>query len=133
MKNTELAYIAGIIDGDGSIGVNRWKGGYRIAIQVCMRNPKVPVWLKQTIGGCLVETSKDNKPLYKWVVGGEQGKKLCQSILPYLVEKIMQAKVITHFPVNKVGQKFSEEENILRETLWSIVSGENKCHKKVKE
>lgn len=132
MKQTELAYIAGTMDSDGSIGVNRYRGGYRIAVQTSMRNPKIPTWLYENIGGCLTKTSKDGRPLYKWMLGGNKAKVLCQEILPYLIEKTLQAKIIVRFPLGKRGTHCTVEENTLREVLHSILADENKCHKRLK-
>lgn len=130
MKPTELAYAAGVIDSDGSIGINRWyqKGTYyKVVIQVGMRKSDIPEWLHLIVGGGLgrytitTTYTPDRKPWYKWMITGKKAKELCIDLLPYLIEKKRHAMLIPGYPINEKGQKFTEGENELREILWRII------------
>ena len=126
MNNTELAYVAGIVEADGSIGINRWKGAYKVVVQVSMRKAFIPEWLKLKVGGTLVRYMERGKPSHKWMVTSHKAKELCSSMLPYLVEKRSQAKIALLFPINERGEKFTEEGNELRNTLWEVMREANK-------
>lgn len=133
MTEVEKAYIAGVIDSDGSIGICTWNKdntrSHRIVVQVMMKDSRIPYWLEHKAGGKVYITSKDGTPLYKWMIINKYAKELCQDIAPYLVEKVIQAQYILDFPIHRVGQKFTEEGNNYRELLKELISKHNTCHK----
>lgn len=114
----DLAYAAGIIDGEGSIGVHR-NGqnqlGYRyvLCIQVSMTNPIVPNWLREMFGGHTgtYKQSKQafgTKPVTKWFLYGIDALEFLYYIIPYLMEKREQAEIALVFPVGTKGNAETE-------------------------
>jgi hypothetical protein len=51
MKETELAYIAGIIDGEGSVKIYKSHSRtYDVSVEVSMINELIPTWLHAAFG-----------------------------------------------------------------------------------
>lgn len=98
MAKLSLEYIAGIIDGDGYIGIyqpRRYSNSFYVKIVVAMTDPQVPNCLKVQFGGCLWKSKiRDNwKETTSWSLNGKQVEPFLRSILPFLVVKKEQAKL----------------------------------------
>lgn len=94
MKDPEekemMAYIAGLIDGDGHIGIRKMGEGLRPLIQVHNSNKQMPEYLKKIFGGCVAfdkPKKSGNRVVWKWMIQGSEGCKHC-------IEKIMQHLVL---------------------------------------
>ena len=102
----DLAYTAGIIDGEGSIGIWKLGKGYRLTVEVEMCNKSVPQWLKDTFGGRYGFYGKRGK--YKcgwssrWDITDSKASEFLQLILPYLKIKKQQAELAIHYQNMKV-------------------------------
>lgn len=107
------AYAAGIIDGEGSIGVtNKNQGSYHLMCQVSMRNPEIPTWLYLNYGGNIGTFkqgihSYSNRPavLTKWHINGTEAQEFIGQIRQYLIEKRDRADLALSFPASKKGVK----------------------------
>lgn len=91
-KITDLAYIAGYIDGEGCI---RWGASSpRISIQSCNPHPLrfVQSLFSQAEVRLQNRRTKRNKPVYRLEYSGINCINLIQSITPYLIEKKDQAE-----------------------------------------
>ena len=55
IKKTEIAYIAGFWEGEGSAGIyRRGKGRYRLNVSIVNTNKSVLIWIKNKLGyGCI--------------------------------------------------------------------------------
>jgi hypothetical protein len=95
MKEIDLAYAAGIIDGEGSISIvknkdNRCIRGYtyRLVIMVSMVTPEIPHWLHDLFGGRLATQRRlyttHAMDITHWCLSARQSLKFLQLILPYL-------------------------------------------------
>ena len=108
---TELAYAAGIIDGEGCIGIWKYRQprcqhGYTYALRVTvtMTEPEVPTWLFETFGGCLNDYPPEReewKRKYIWAISTKQARPFLGTILPYLKEKVEQAEIAIEFQSTK--------------------------------
>ncbi len=92
-RTAQLAYLAGIIDGEGSIfnGYNHNGVDKRIP-RITVRNKDVELkrWLLKNIGG-----STDNGECYHWIVNGAINVKvLLEALSPYLIIKRSKATSI---------------------------------------
>jgi hypothetical protein len=104
LSEAQKAYIAGIIDGEGSITIYANTGNYcYFEVTVTNTNIKLINWLKETTG--LGKISKDKrhsklskKECYKWRVRRkEENLQLLKQIAPYLICKKEKAeKVLSH-------------------------------------
>ncbi len=94
-------YLAGLIDGEGSIVVshNRTrKDGYaRPNLRLTLGNTYKPIidWLQKNFGGSVVtEKVKGNrKPSWQWVVSGSRASNILELVYPHLKIKFKQAGI----------------------------------------
>ena len=106
MKDTELAYIAGIVDGEGYIGaeqINPGKsGGYQrrmrwhIRVGVGITDKEVVDYLKDKLGGSVHVRNRQSdrwKTCYYWRVTAGNAKQVLLSLMPYLKIKKERAKL----------------------------------------
>lgn len=99
----QLAYLAGIIDGEGSfyIGITNNGRKFHSRIYVVNTNEDVIKWLKETFGGLMYKrTSKKNphwKTRYEWVLDKTAIDSVCQKMIPYLIIKKKHAGIMIDF------------------------------------
>lgn len=83
-----LAYLAGIIDGEGCIGYQSNGGGRRtFTIEVKMTNQLVIDLLHSTFGGAYQSRPSTNvawKDQHRWRVKGEKAEEVYRALKPYL-------------------------------------------------
>lgn len=93
MTETDIAYLAGIIDGEGSIGfyVGRRTPGGNLTVQVTSTCLELLEWICSESGGSVVNQprwqSLGSKPCYSWAASGERAAIILASVLPYLIIK----------------------------------------------
>lgn len=118
-KHIINSYLAGIIDGEGSIfisRINNKKSGnvwYRLQVSCAMTENSAINLLRKTFtpdtkqfiyrGG----REKGYKPSYQWLVTGGTAKSILKQLLPYLLVKREQAQM---------GIKFQEWRERLKNT-----------------
>jgi len=102
-SEVEKAYTAGIIDGEGYIGIyyDRRKWHIRERIDVHMKYPKIPRWLKKHWGGFVMKVQDG----YIWRANSFDSRFICKEILPYMIEKKRQARIILELERVKSKQK----------------------------
>lgn len=108
LSETEKAYIAGIIDGEGSIHMTRKTktGTFHAFVTVGMSNKAVIDWLAKRFGNKAIESSypsqgsfkKIPKPIYRISLQGRRACLLCELVHPYLIVKKQQAEVLLEYP-----------------------------------
>lgn len=107
-----LAYLAGIVDGEGCIGIygnyGRWissrgkrKAIYRLDVKVGMSDPEPIVLLRQVFAGS-IHTRKQlpqggRRPFYTWCVSQRKAKYALSLLIPYLRAKKAQAELALEF------------------------------------
>lgn len=104
MSETERAWLAGVIDGEGSVGIYRSTDGRRIEVQVGNTHLGFVSKIRDVVGCgsiCLRHSKgtlhKGRKPLYQYTMkGSERGLKLLEQVLPYLIIKKEKAEAILH-------------------------------------
>lgn len=121
MKTELLAYTAGIIDGEGFIGIRKGKPrigrinfSYDLVVAVAMTNRDLIEWLCERFEGatCVsVLRSCKHKHVYRWTVWNNKAERFLRSIQPFLRVKVRQAEI---------GIKLCE----------SIAEGKHREHKK---
>jgi len=107
MKRTDLAYIAGIVDGEGYIGVStdgkKFKHGrqnLRLRVTVTSTDEWLCQHLRFSIGGGLVTLkpqSENQRPCWQWQLSYRQAGEFLKLILPYLHIKKPQAELAIKF------------------------------------
>ena len=135
----DLAYAAGIVDGEGCIGIYKQKNTelqfgytYGLTVTVGMCSAAIPMWLYKTFGGNLNthEGRKDHyKRVYNWQVAAREGKLFLELILPYLKEKTGQAKVAIEFQEIREG---ASQPNQYRHKTAAVLEAEGILAAKLK-
>ncbi len=108
MLETDAAYIAGLIDGDGHIGIENVGNNYKSPrITIANTNKDVLEWCLKTIGlGNISKNKFENtlhkKQLYTWYLSSRKNiMELLNQIYPYLKIKRMKALEIINFTIEK--------------------------------
>lgn len=123
------AYIAGIVDGEGSIMISKDKPQgkevtpvYSLRLQVGNMNRELIDFLQTTWPGN-VHTTKGG--LHTWRLCGEESVKAIVKIKPYLIVKWRQAQVALEFWENRSvwarGKPVSKEVIEIREGYYSLM------------
>lgn len=96
--DTTLAYLAGIVDADCSLTIQRVNGQYasfHSKMSVANTDARLVEWLQDTFGGRVhwgAQRNGNRKPLNQWYIHrGEVIYDLLKVVLPYLVIKREQA------------------------------------------
>lgn len=135
MKELELAYIAGFLDGEGTIGISKNtpqnpKDPHktpRYELQVAVVNTCLdPLLLCQKRFGGGIYTRKHlprHKLTYHWTVAQKASVTLIKAVLPYLIIKKRQAELALKFmeaKTNVLGwrKRVPDEELALRESYY---------------
>lgn len=93
----ELAYAAGIIDGEGTIGIRprRDRRTYSIGVRVAMCEWEAIAFLYQRFGGHINQVKRRDRDRHRlqitWGLAARQAARFCELILPYLLVKNRQA------------------------------------------
>jgi hypothetical protein len=120
-KQILYSYLAGIIDGEAYIGIKKSTWGmrnrpdiksptYSERVQIRMSCPEVLKIFKDNFGGRFYKEPKiyqskngfkSQKIMYIYTASDKIASKLIKSVLPYLIEKKMQAKYILELRKSK--------------------------------
>jgi len=102
----QLSYLAGIVDGEGCIRIDKQKASkannrltpyHAPHIGVGMTDERIPQLFKKVFGGSLrVEcVPSGRKPLFRWAITGRHKIIPClEALLPYLIVKRPQAEIL---------------------------------------
>ena len=143
MKESEIAYIAGLFDGEGSIYYKnapekkkkqkgkgyRQSQSWRINMEVTMTDPMVINWLRETLKVGTV-TKKPRKGLrkdgtkylmqYRWRCVFRDAFYVCCLIYPYSITKLEKVKqILDHY------QKIEEKDKVVDLDSYRITRGFN--------
>lgn len=114
----DLAYMAGIIDGEGCIRIQlaRGKGGrangHTLEMNVANTDEGLMVWILDTFGGlCRVKmhgriTGLMRRPCWVWWITGKHVGMVLEAVLPYLRVKRAQADLAMRFLAHEGGRQF---------------------------
>lgn len=132
MSKLTAAYVAGILDGEGYLGIQKQTGKmcsggikYEACIKVGMTDQNLINWLQSSFGGNIhhrIGTGK-NKDSFSWTIrGNTKIKPFLDIVYPYLRVKKQQADVIrkyfkTFYDGNRDGYKLKESVRNERDIL----------------
>lgn len=95
--NEKLAYLAGLIDGEGCISTScGTNSSVRIAVSMC--TPQGPQFMAEVFGGsirlqAMSKSAFGRRPQYRWEARACKAEVVIRALLPYLREKREQAEV----------------------------------------
>jgi len=104
----EAAYIAGFLDGEGTISLNKShtydekrRTTYHLRVRITNTFPGIIDWIAQKVGHGNVYIKKTycdaNKQAWEWSLSGIRAVKLLEQLYPYLKVKKLQAEVAFEF------------------------------------
>jgi len=105
LKEKELAYLAGLFDGEGSVGIYEFKkqskfSNWQFKVEIANTDWRIMQWLESNVGGKVHKksTGKANwRQGYSWHVQGENAKTFCELIRPYTIIKSDQIDACLYF------------------------------------
>ena len=97
--NTEIAYLAGFIDGEGCFKINKTQGA---SLEITQCNLEILQKLKSTFKIGRVRKCIRQKPIHKqrwiWAISGKNDlEPLLTELLPYLIIKREQARLLLEY------------------------------------
>ena len=100
-RQIELAWAAGIIDGEGSIfiskqaGVRRKTPAYQAVIKVAMSHKETIEYIASLFPGSITTQQRGtNRPMYMVQATSTKALGIIESLLPFLVTKKKQARLV---------------------------------------
>ncbi len=134
MTEKQKAYIAGIIDGEGTIVIQKMfrtakryngKASYAMHVAVEMGCREVPEFLIKTVGrGSLYSRKRPDRKriMYSWRVSGKDAAYFLQKIKKELVLKIKEAEIAIEFQKTMIfkgrGNPVTKEILKIRDRLF---------------
>jgi len=109
MKQVDIAYIAGLIDGEGYIGIKKDKGyqcqerktpGYHARIQIRMVDEPAIKFISESLGGWYYKekpSCKNGRPLFCYQASDKRVEDILKTIIPYLRVKKESAQTVIEF------------------------------------
>lgn len=106
MNKIDLAYLGGLIDGEGYVGIKKAKAyrcqgrvtaAYHARIQVRMVDEGAIAFLAKTLGGWYYKekpSCNEGRPLYCWQASDKNAEKCLKALFPYMRVKNRQAKLV---------------------------------------
>lgn len=141
MSTATYAYAAGIVDGEGTIGIWKESRGrnssgyrYRIALEVSNTKEQLIDWFVEHFGGYKAKSnSGDNKhqALWKWRCTTSEIPTVLICIEPYLLIKQSQLRLAKQFVAvqekfnQRPGRRQDGEALAIFEELWLASKGLN--------
>ena len=102
----ERAYLAGLMDGEGSVCIirrvktNCWPE-YNVQITICNTNLPMLSWIVEHFAGSIknhtTKSKLGKKPIYRWYMSGKRSKPILETIFPYLIVKKRRAQLALSF------------------------------------
>lgn len=121
---TDLAYAAGILDGEGCISIAYVRCSSKpdryhvLNIHVSNTSPELLIWLRERFQGSVCRMSDNRKgklgrrPIFQWQITAKQAHEFLVAVRPYLLVKAKQADVAIAFRKLKPTNR-SERRNFL--------------------
>lgn len=130
MTDTEKAYIAGIIDGEGSIMLTRFhKNQYHSpCVSIASTDLELLQWIKNTVKAGKITTKKNynkekHKNSYTYTIIYDEAIQLLQNIKPYLViekKKTRAQHIISKYKeVTIRNGRYNEAQKLAKEQFYN--------------
>ena len=101
MKTRSIAYMAGLMDTDGTLGIyDKGDSGYQATVEFCNDDLQLIKWVVTTFGGTYrAKPDKRRTAIgYIWRTQGKQhSSKILDQLIPFLVLKKKEAQIIKEF------------------------------------
>lgn len=126
MNTEDLAYLAGIVDGEGCITIFRAnrtaRPSYRLALVIVMNNPEPIELFSNIFGGTVAHhPSMDNAKSLRYAIYGWHAGKVLAELMPYIRVKKQEVELAMQFCYahsGSRGQHISDMELNLKDELY---------------
>ncbi len=142
-KKEELAYLAGLIDGEGTISIGycyrNHKSGrkryHKAIMSISNTDYRLIEWIKNLFGGYVgvkKYEGKTYKTIYRWSIDGTNIDNILKSVSPYLIIKREQAFLVLELRKtlilgnNQYGSRITDELTEKRENFREKILKLNK-------
>ncbi len=136
MSKLTAAYVAGIIDGEGSIGItrvtkpqNKKQIGHNARIRVTMTDKDIIYWLKNSFGGYATFEKRPYpwKDCYTWTIrDSDIVKRFLDKVYPYLRVKKKQADIMRQMIKTFENSSYNMVQNFSHNHYFGV-------HREIKE
>ena len=131
----QIAYLAGIIDGEGCFYIGRVKQGkygngfqWHAFLKITNCDQELIIWLEQTFGGSKdsryrwTSKKKFTRPVYNWQASGPMLDYILHFVQPFLIIKSYQCAVMKVYRTTckNIGSKRLPEEISLKRTVHMV-------------
>lgn len=138
LAETDWAYMAGIVDGEGSIVIHKTRPQkkyqdkthrYVVDVKIGMTDKRAMYWIKDNFGGCLYtsrKASKSSREMFGWQIRANKACDFLKRLSPYLKTKALQAELSITFQstlIRKTGWKgdgIQPEELAKRDAFYEM-------------
>uniref|UniRef100_A0A6M3J686 Putative homing endonuclease n=1 Tax=viral metagenome TaxID=1070528 RepID=A0A6M3J686_9ZZZZ len=137
LAENDAAYIAGFVDGEGSICFHRNHKNdsktttYSPRLRITNTNKDVLDWIAVVIGLGKVRSQKlyanNTKPVYEWYASGRYSIAVLKQLIPFLKVKKLQAETCVSYGLTlqksgrlRLAQEVIDEREILRNNVVSL-------------
>ncbi len=132
LKRDEWIYLAGIIDGEGTLTIDSKKGNFNAKISIVTTNSELANWLREKLKTPVTVSKNKKHPEYRdkyeFFIHGYKTKPFLKKILPFLIVKKRNAKLLIEFINIRLSRskhsEHSEEEQSIVEEIRKINRGE---------
>lgn len=138
LSPVEIAYLAGIIDGEGHIGLSKQKryNTPRGRLTITNTDSRLLLWLRDKIGGSIttnhadVRTGGKWRKCFIWQVVSRQACEVLKACLPMLIVKREQAQImIGYFELKRrTSYKTAPEEMERLNTAVAAIHSQREKH-----
>lgn len=126
-EEEKLAYLAGIVEGEGTIAILKQQGTrgrrgplYSLRLIVSNSSEKLMEWLEDNYGGSVHKVKeKHGRTVYQWVLAPRGAFKLLKKMQPYIIIKSEQVSIAISF------QQENTRRHKGRVPIWLRVKREN--------
>jgi hypothetical protein len=119
LTQAQAAYLAGFVDGEGSILMHGRGTGVALRLSVANTNLAVLEWCRSMTGvGNIVSRVRVNarhKAVHQWMVNSQAAQSVLEQIEPFLIIKTEQARLAIAFqsklkiPAEKAAKEWQEQ------------------------
>lgn len=115
---TDLAYAAGMVDGEGCIHIlyHRGRGHHSINVIITNTDPRVAEWLLERFGG---RVHHPRERVDNWTVSARKAAAFLELVYPYLVIKKEQADLVLKLHRDR-KQLSKDERHALKAQLMAL-------------
>lgn len=146
ISNEDLAYFAGILDGEGSVYISHPIRGnrkdikmpiYHTVFSVTNTEMELLQWIHKRFEGTIrsIKTDKNTtairRPIWRWYCYGKGIQEICELLLPYIVIKKRQLEIMRD--IRKTYFRRSVKGKIgVQPVPQDVIDFRHKCYKELK-